>query len=438
MPVLPISFRSSTGRDNMSTATGTQQETADLTNEIAQCRGTIRADYLRELVAITGAVAPEAKVRVGPDGELSLAVIDGSHVAMVTWDMPAEAWDSVTVTQRGDLVIDPKKIMAALKSIKGTTLVGVEAVGEKLVITGDSGIQELALGNPAGINWPKVPTVTPTICLSASFGELAESVRQSGRVSDHVYLVAYAGSPCQLWVKAEGKKDKLGFRVPVGESDWGTATEAKVPALYPLDLFVPMMKALPKSVQWQGHDGYVNLAYGVSYPLRLEFAVTGGLTRGTFLLAPRVPEETGETHDPDGPDWVPPTVATPAPAPGPTAPKPRRAPRTAAVPAAAPPAPVVAVVTAPAAVVPLPPAPAPEIRDDVPTLPKSEGVRVETPAQEPTREELLRLIKALAIWDKSMGYWDSEVWIEVRRIAGVPTNPRHTKEPTGQHVVGAW
>jgi hypothetical protein len=97
---------------------------------------------------------------------------------------------------------------------------------------------------------------------------------------------------------------------------------------------------------------------------------------------------------------------------------------------------VVAVATAPAAVVPLPPAPAPEIRDDVPTAPRSEGVQIEPTI---TVERCMAVIGALIDWEKGMGGWDAPIWREAEKLIGAQ-DPRKNKrgEPEEKHVIGAW
>lgn len=414
----------------MSTATA-KQETAEPPNVTAQFRGTIRADYLRELLATAGSVAEEVRIGVGSDGDMHLKAIDGSQVAMVTWDAPADVWGQITVTQPGPLALHVKGVLTALRGVKrGETLIGLRVLGDRLEITTDIGTQEMIMSDPTGISIPRVPPLTPPITVEASLEEFRSALRQSTRTADHVYLVVLPDGP-QLWVKALTERETVRFRVPVGSIECGKQ-EGRVAGQYPLNLLSAMVgKGLPKGAIWNGHPG-AEIGFGTDYPMRIRCRIMGGLTECTLLLAPRVTEESGNegTRDPDGPDWVPPPMPTAAPT-APAGPKARKA-----RPAPAP-APVVAVPAA-ASVEPLPPAPTPPITDNLPTAPASAAVQIEPVEATPTRGELLRLVQALALWDKSMGYWDSEIWKEVRRIAGVPVDPRHTADRQSGHVVGAW
>jgi len=237
----------------------------------------MKADVLRELIAVVGTLVEEVKFNITSEG-LALRAVDPAHVAMVELVLKAGAFEELKATS-GEIGVDIEKFREILKLARAGSSIKLQHDEEKnkLVVALDNLTRRMSLVDTAGMSDPKVPNVNLPAKVTIKAEELGQGIRASESISDHIALII---TPDFFELSAEGESDSVSLKLP---KDLLESLEAKdtVKSLFSLDYFANMIKSV-------GSAPSIALNLGTDYPVRIEFDIAGGEGHVKYLLAPRI------------------------------------------------------------------------------------------------------------------------------------------------------
>lgn len=245
--------------------------------ELPMFKARIKADVLREVIAVVGTLVEEVKLNISPEG-IALRAVDPAHVAMVELNLKSGAFEELKATG-GEIGVDIEKFREMLKLAKAGSSIRLthDEDKNKLVVTIDNLTRRMSLVDTAGMSDPKVPNVNLPAKVTIKTDELGQGIRASESISDHIALIA---TPEYFELSAEGETDSVSLKLP---KDLLEGIEAKetTKSLFSLDYFANMIKSV-------GSAPSVALNLGTDYPVRIEFDIAGGEGHVKYLLAPRI------------------------------------------------------------------------------------------------------------------------------------------------------
>jgi proliferating cell nuclear antigen len=247
-------------------------------------RSEINAGLLKSSVDTVSVLVDECKVRLDEDG-LSIKAVDPANVGMVELDIPADSFDSYEADDEllGLNLVRFEDIVGMAN--KGDTVVmELDEETRKLTIRIDGLRYTLSLIDPDSIHQePNVPDLDLPGDVGVAGRELRRGVKAAGMVSDHMAF-GVSGDDGTFYMRAEGDTDDV--RVDLTEDDvisLDTGGE-EAESLFSLDYLDSMAKAIP-------NDAAVEVEVGDDYPVKMNFDVSGGEAKVTYLLAPRIENE---------------------------------------------------------------------------------------------------------------------------------------------------
>ncbi len=238
----------------------------------------IKMETLREVVEVVSTLVSEVKLGLSKDG-LEAKAVDPSHVAMLVLKLQKAAFEEFT-GEPTEVGVDVEKLKEVLRLSKPGDLIDIQYDGKnRLVASVGRVTRQMAIVDPAGITDPKVPNVSPPASVTVKTEDMRQGIRGSESFTDHVTLTL---EPDAFTMHSEGDTDRLDLRIPKDTLPKLDVKES-VKSMYPLDFFSAMVKSIA------AED--TTLHVGNEYPLKVEFAMSGGRGEGRYLLAPRVEED---------------------------------------------------------------------------------------------------------------------------------------------------
>ena len=251
----------------------------------------VRAASFKAFLSQLGTLVDTAKVSVSRDA-LEAKVVDPAHVAMAVVRL-GDIVDGFRRQENGatrdfepfDVGIDVEKLSELLRKAKKDEMLRVKMElpdhlsRDRLTFYVGEVTREMSAIDTAGMSDPQLPKLELPSVVELSAKRLLEAVKACGEVSDHVVLTLTKDG---LNVFAEGDIDKVTIdlngsnvdRIEV-PSDPGTFR-----SMFPIDYLTAFLKAVK--------DERLVLRLGTDYPLRVDW---DGITKGTYLLAPRIESE---------------------------------------------------------------------------------------------------------------------------------------------------
>ena len=247
----------------------------------------LRAAPMRTFLAQVAHLVDEAKIVATIEGWHVLAV-DPAHVALIDVRLAGiDAFEQrdgrlVPIEDEVALGVDVEKLLALVKKAKKDDTVRLTADlpngADKDELTLEIGAMRRTMApiDTAEMSDPKIPTLNLPAKIEVAAAMLLEAAKAAEDVTDHVRLTATRD---RLNVFGEGDVDKLSIDFRHGDEamlEIG-GTEDKYTSFFPLDY----LKAFLKVVK----DEKLVFGLGTDYPIRVDWE---GVTKGTFLLAPRI------------------------------------------------------------------------------------------------------------------------------------------------------
>lgn len=244
---------------------------------IRMFKAAVNAEVLRNSVESISTLVDEGKFKTDGSG-ISLGAVDPANVAMVTFSLSSDAFDSFEADE-SEIGMDITKLADILGMTSGTESVELELDEEtqKMVITFSDLKYAISLLDPSTIR--KEPS-TPKLDLPASIvlngAEFRRAIRAAEKISDHIALGVEGET---FFMEAEGATDTV--RLTLGKDQLLSLKPDDVRSLYSLDYLSDMSKPVSKASE-------VTIDLGKDYPLKISFAIADGNGSVEYLLAPRI------------------------------------------------------------------------------------------------------------------------------------------------------
>ena len=243
----------------------------------------IKAESLKEFIGAVGSLVDEAKVNVNEDG-MQIKAVDPSHVAMIEANLVKSAFDSYEAKSM-EMGMDIDKFKNVLTVAGKDEMVDLEKDGDlnRLVVNIGNLTRAMPLLDTSGMPDPKVPSLDLPSTVNVVVNEIAQGLKASKSVSDHIAL----------------STDKNSFRL-VCEGDNQNSVDLSLgkeqlekldspdeaTSLFSLEYFSLMVNSLPA-------DRILHINLGTDLPVKIDadLAVddmTGAQGNVKFLLAPRI------------------------------------------------------------------------------------------------------------------------------------------------------
>jgi len=212
---------------------------------------------------------------------VSMRAMDPSHISMVDFELPAEAFDEYDVRDEvivGVNLVDLDKILSRMKS-DDSLLLEIPDDRSRLLVT-FKGTSTRKLGIPLiDVEEEKIPE--PKIQFTAEVklpaGILKDGLKDAEMVSDSVQMIAEKGL---FIIKAEGDKGTSEMRLEEGDQGLSKIdVQRPASAKFGLEYLLKMLKEASS-------DDEVTLRLGTDLPLQMEINIGKGRIR--FFLAPRI------------------------------------------------------------------------------------------------------------------------------------------------------
>ena len=243
----------------------------------------IKAESLKEFIGAVGSLVDEAKVNVNEDG-MQIKAVDPSHVAMIEANLVKSAFDSYEAKSM-EMGMDIDKFKNVLTVAAKDEMVDLEKDDDlnRLVVNIGNLTRAMPLLDTSGMPDPKVPSLDLPSTVNVVVNEIAQGLKASKSVSDHIAL----------------STDKNSFRL-VCEGDNQNSVDLSLgkeqlekldspdeaTSLFSLEYFSLMVNSLPA-------DRILHINLGTDLPVKIDadLAVddmTGAQGNVKFLLAPRI------------------------------------------------------------------------------------------------------------------------------------------------------
>ena len=243
----------------------------------------IKAESLKEFIGAVGSLVDEAKVNVNEDG-MQIKAVDPSHVAMIEANLVKSAFDHYEAKSM-EIGMDIDKFKNVLTVAGKDEMVDLEKDDDlnRLVVNIGNLTRAMPLLDTSGMPDPKVPSLDLPSTVNVVVNEIAQGLKASKSVSDHIAL----------------STDKNSFRL-VCEGDNQNSVDLSLgkeqlekldspdeaTSLFSLEYFSLMVNSLPA-------DRILHINLGTDLPVKIDadLAVddmTGAQGNVKFLLAPRI------------------------------------------------------------------------------------------------------------------------------------------------------
>ena len=243
----------------------------------------IKAESLKEFIGAVGSLVDEAKVNVNEDG-MQIKAVDPSHVAMIEANLVKSAFDSYEAKSM-EMGMDIDKFKNVLTVAGKDEMVDLEKDDDlnRLVVNIGNLTRAMPLLDTSGMPDPKVPSLDLPSTVNVVVNEIAQGLKASKSVSDHIAL----------------STDKNSFRL-VCEGDNQNSVDLSLgkdqlekldspdeaTSLFSLEYFSLMVNSLPA-------DRILHINLGTDLPVKIDADLalddmTGAQGNVKFLLAPRI------------------------------------------------------------------------------------------------------------------------------------------------------
>ena len=246
----------------------------------------IKADSIKEFIGTVGALVDEAKLNVSEDG-IQVKAVDPSHVAMIEANLVKSAFDSYEAAPV-EMGIDVDKFKTVLAVAGKEDMVDMEKDDSlnRLVVNIGNLTRAMPLLDTSGMPDPKVPSLDLPASVSVSVNEIAQGLKASKSVSDHIALSTTKDS---FRLVCEGdNQNKVDLSLGKDQLEKLDSAE-ETTSLFSLEYFALMVNSLPA-------DRILHINLGSDLPVKVDadLAVddmTGAQGNVKFLLAPRIDRE---------------------------------------------------------------------------------------------------------------------------------------------------
>jgi len=243
-------------------------------------KAVIGAEKLKDSIEAISTLVDEAKFKITPEG-ISVKAVDPANVAMVSFDLSKDAFDSYEATE-GELGIDLTKLNGVMEMADKDDNIELELdeAAHKLVVRMRGLAYTMSLLDPSSIRKePKVPALELPARIVIRGEDMKRAVKAAEKVSDYM-SIGVKGDV--FFMEAEGDTDKVLVEMTKDQLIDLKPSEAK--SLFSLDYLSDMSKIVGKASE-------VTIDLGKDYPLKIGLRIAEGKGDVSYMLAPRVESE---------------------------------------------------------------------------------------------------------------------------------------------------
>ncbi|MFZ3167585.1 DNA polymerase sliding clamp [uncultured archaeon] len=240
----------------------------------------IGAEKLKDSIESISTLVDEARFRLTPQG-LSVKAVDPANVAMVSFELSKDAFESFEATE-GELGIDLTKLIGVMEMAEKSDNIELELdeASHKLIVRMRGLAYTMSLLDPSSIRKePKVPSLDLPAHIVIRGEDIKRAVKAAEKVSDYMSMGVKGDV---FFMEAEGDTDKVHVELEKSQLIDLQGTDAK--SLFSLDYLSDMSKILGKSNE-------VNIDLGKDFPLKIRIKIAEGHGEVSYMLAPRVESE---------------------------------------------------------------------------------------------------------------------------------------------------
>ncbi len=243
-------------------------------------KAVIGAEKLKDSIESISTLVDEARFRLNQDGIIVRAV-DPANVAMVSFDLLKDAFDSFEATE-GELGIDLTKLNDIMEMADKSDNIELELdeTAHKLIIRMRGLSYTMSLLDPSSIRKePKVPSIDLPARIVLRGEDLKRAIKAAEKVSDYMSMGVSGDT---FFMEAEGDTDRVRLEMTKDQLIDIKSGEAK--SLFSLDYLSDISKIAGKASE-------VTLDLGKDYPLKIRLKLAEGHGEVSYMLAPRVESE---------------------------------------------------------------------------------------------------------------------------------------------------
>jgi proliferating cell nuclear antigen len=240
----------------------------------------VKSEVLKGIIDVTSPLVNEVKFNITPKG-ISLRAVDPAHVAMVDLNVKDKAFEEFKATEM-ELGVDMDKLGGIMRLSSSGDMVSLEYDEDtnRLIVRIGNLVRKMGLIDTAGMPDPKMPSLNLPAKVVLKASELAQGVRASEAVSDHLALTV---NKEDFELYAEGDTDTVNLKLPK-DLLVELNSKSKCKSLFSIDYFSNMIKPV------RGEDP-ITIMIGNDNPIRVEFDIAEKKGHVTYLLAPRIESE---------------------------------------------------------------------------------------------------------------------------------------------------
>ncbi|MCL4331566.1 MAG: DNA polymerase sliding clamp [Candidatus Thermoplasmatota archaeon] len=245
-------------------------------------RLTISVKNLKEIADLLNTVVTEAKFKIDQTG-ISVKVVDPAHVAMVSIDVPKEAFVEYQIDGEEEISIDVERMKSVIRLANSGDQVTLTKEKEKLKFEINNISKSIALLDNNTVMTPRVPVISSDNYVVVSKSEFERGLRAAEDVSDSIRLTL---GPDEFKARSSSDSEESEM-ILTKDMLKELKCSAPIKSSYPLEYLLKLVKSLTSSDE-------IKLSFKDDYPLNIEFSFgqsKGGAenqAKGSFLLAPRM------------------------------------------------------------------------------------------------------------------------------------------------------
>ncbi len=237
----------------------------------------IDVNLLKDSIESLSVLVDEARFRISPEG-IAVRAVDPANVAMVSFDLPASAFDEFEADD-SEIGMDLSKVTDILSVIdkKENIMMELDEMSQKILLKIGGLSYTISLLDPSTIRAePKIPQLDLPAKVVLNGMDLRKAVRAAEKISDHMIL----GVENDLfYMEAEGDTDSV--RLNMTRDQLIDLKPGDARSLFSLDYLSDIAKPASKSNE-------VTLLLGQDFPLMINFAIPNSDGKVGYLLAPRI------------------------------------------------------------------------------------------------------------------------------------------------------
>ncbi len=234
---------------------------------------------LKEITDLLSAIVTEAKFRID-DAGFSVTAVDPAHVAMVSLNVPKEAFNEFQTDGQEDIALDIDRLKSIIKLTSSSENVGITKEKEKLKFDLGTISKSISLLDSSTITTPKIPSIASEYFAVVKKSDFERGLRAAEDISDSIKFTL---SQDGFRASASSESEESEMTLPkdmISELQ----CDGSIKSSYPLEYLLKFIRAMSSA-------DTLKLSFRDDYPLSIEFYLDqnqNAKIKGLFLLAPRM------------------------------------------------------------------------------------------------------------------------------------------------------